>query len=132
MNVAHQAALSYTISWILLKFMSFESTMLSNHLILCSLLLLLLPAFPIIRVFSHEWALHIKWPKCWSFRFRSSPSSEYSGLISLRIHYFDGLVVQGILESPLLHVTLSPGSLFKIVPVLSTCLVCFILLGLFI
>ena len=82
-----QASLSFTISQSLLKFMSIESVMPSNHLILCHPLLLLPSIFPSIRVFSNESALCIKWPKYWSFSF--SPSNEYSGLISFRTDWFD-------------------------------------------
>ena len=97
-TAARQASLSFTISWSLLKLMSIESVMPSNHLILCSLFLL--PSiFPSIRVFSHESALCIKWPKYWSFSFSISPSNEYSGLISFRIDWFDLLDVQGTLKS---------------------------------
>ena len=78
---AHQASLSFTISQSLLKFMSIELVMLSHHLILCCPLLLLPSNFPSIRIFSNESALHIRWPKYWSFSFSISPSSEYSGLI---------------------------------------------------
>ena len=81
-TVARQASLSFTISWSFLKFMSVESAMLSNHLILCHPLLLLPSFFPSIRVFSNESALQIRWPKYWIFGFSISPSSEYSGLIS--------------------------------------------------
>ena len=84
-TAVHQASLSFTISWNLLKLMSIESVMPSNHLILCHPFLLLPSIFPSIRVFSNESALHIRWPKYWSFSFSISPSSEYSGLISLRI-----------------------------------------------
>ena len=85
-TVAHQSPLSFTISQGLLRFMSTESVMLSNHLILCCPLLLLPSIFPIIRVFSNELALQIKWPKYWwSFSFNISPSNEYSGLLSFRI-----------------------------------------------
>ena len=83
-TAAHQASLSFTISWSLLKPMSIESVMPPNHVILCHLLLLLPSIFPIIRVFSNESALHIRWPKYWSFSYSISPSSEYSGLISLQ------------------------------------------------
>ena len=101
-SVAHQALLSSTVSQSLLKLMSIESVMPSNHLILCRPLLL--PSiFPSIRVFSNESALHIRWPKCWSFSFNSSPSNEYSGLISFRIDRFDLLAVQGTLKSLLQH-----------------------------
>ena len=92
----------FTISWSLLKLMSIESVMPSNHLILCRPLLQ--PSvFPSIRVFSNESALHIRWPKHWSFSFSTSPSNEYSGLISFRIDWFDLLAVQEILKSLLQH-----------------------------
>ena len=81
--------------------MSIESMMLSNHLILCCPLLLLPPIFPNIRVFSSELTLCLRWPKYWSFSFSISPSSEYSGLISFRIDWFDLLAVQGSLKSSL-------------------------------
>ena len=84
-----QASLSVTNSWSLLKFLSVESVMLFNHLILCRPLLFLLSMFPSIRVFSSELGLCIRWPKYWSFSSSISPSSEYSGLISLRIDCFD-------------------------------------------
>ena len=97
-----QAHLSFPISQSLLRFMSIESVMLSNHLILCCPLLL--PSiFPSIRVFSNELALYIRWPKYWSFNFSKSPSNEYSGLISFRIDLFDLLAVQGTLKSLLQH-----------------------------
>ena len=96
---AHQASLSFSISQSLLKLMSIESVMPSNHLILCHPLLLLLPVFPSIRVFSNELVLRIKWSMYWSFSI--SPSSEYSGLIFFRIDWFNLLVVQGTLKSPL-------------------------------
>ena len=98
-TVAHQASLSFTISWSLLKLMSIESMMPSNHLILCCPLLLLPSIFPSIRVFSNESALHIRLPRYWSFSFSISPFSEYSGLISFRTDWFDLLVVQGTLKS---------------------------------
>ena len=94
---------SFTNSLTLLKVMSIESVMPSNHLILCQPLLLLPSIFPSIKVLSNESALHIRWPKCWSFSFSISPSNEYSGLISLRIDWFDLLVVQGTLKSLLQH-----------------------------
>ena len=101
-TTAHQVSLSSTISQSLLKFMCIESVMLSYHLILCHPLLL--PSvFPSIGVFSSELALHIRWPKYWSFTFSISPSNEYSGLISFRIDWFDLLAVQGTLESILQH-----------------------------
>ena len=96
---ACQVTLSFTISQNLLKFMSIESVMSSNHLILCRPLLLLSSIFLSIRVFSNESALHIRWPKYWSFSFSIRPSNEYSGLISFRIDWFDCLVVQGPLKS---------------------------------
>ena len=83
-GLQHQASLSITNSWSLLKLMSIESVMLSNHLIFCHPLLLLLSIFPSIRVLSSESVLHIKWSKHWSFTFSISPSNEYSGLISFR------------------------------------------------
>ena len=79
--------------------MSIESVMLSNHLILCHSLLLLLSIFPSIRVFSNDSALCIRWPKYWSFSFSISPSNEYSGLISFRIDWFDLLAVHGTVKS---------------------------------
>ena len=84
-TTAHQASLSITNSWSSLKLMSTESVMPSNHLILCRPLLLLPSIFPSIRVFSNESALRIRWPKYWSFSFSSTPSEEYSGLISLSV-----------------------------------------------
>ena len=99
---AHQASLSVTNSWSLLKLMPTESVMPSNHLILCHPLLL--PSiFPSIRVFSNESALRIRWPKYWSFSFRISPSNEHSGLISFRMDRLDLLAVQGALKSLLQH-----------------------------
>ena len=102
-TAAHQASLSITNSWRLLKLMSIESVMPSNHLILCC------PPSPSaftlsqIRVFSNESALHIRWPKYWSFSFSFSPSNEYSGLISFRMDWLDLLAVQGTLKSLLQH-----------------------------
>ena len=92
-TAAHQASLSITNSWSLLKFMSIKLVMPSNHLILCHLLLLLPSVFPSIKVFSNESVLCIRWPKCWSFSFSISPSNEYSGLISFRIDWLDLLAV---------------------------------------
>ena len=83
----------------LLKLMSIESVMPSNHLILCHTLLLLPPIFPIIRIFSNESALPIRWPKYWSFSFSISPFNEYLGLISFSIDWLDLLAVQGTQES---------------------------------
>ena len=97
LTAAHQVPLSSPVSWSLLKLMSNESVMLSNHLILCHPLLLLPSIFPSIRVFSNESALRIRWPKYWSFSI--SPSNEYSRLISFRICWFDFLAVQGTLKS---------------------------------
>ena len=100
---AHLAPLSFTVSWNLLKLMSIESVMPSNHLMLCHPLCLLHSIFPNIRVFSNELALHIRWPKYWSFSFSISPFSEYSGLISFRMDWFDLLAIQGTLKSLLQH-----------------------------
>ena len=102
-TAAYQASLSFTISWSLLKLMSIESVMPSNHLILCHPLLLLPSIFSSIRVFSNESALWIRWPKYWSFNFSISPSNKYSRLISFRIDWFDLLAVQGTLKSLLHH-----------------------------
>ena len=96
-------SLSITISWSLLKLMSIESVMPSNPLILCRPLLLLPSVFPSIRDFPSESALHIRWPKWWSFSFSISHSSEYSGLISFRMDWLDLLAVQGTLKSLLQH-----------------------------
>ena len=96
---AFQASLSITNSQSLLKLMFIELVMPSNHLILCHPLLLLLSIFSSIRVFSKELALRIREPKDWSFSFSITPSSEYSGLISFRIDWFDLLAVQGTLKS---------------------------------
>ena len=93
----------HTNSLSLFKFMSMESVMPSNHLILCHPRLLLPSIFPSIRVFSNESALHIRWPKHWSFSFSISPSNEYSGLISFRMDWLDLLAVQGTLKSLLQH-----------------------------
>ena len=103
MHAGHQASLSFTISLSLPKLMSIESVMPSNHLILCCPLLLLPTIFPRIRVFSGESALGTSWPKYWSFSFSISPSKEYSGLISFRIHWFDFLAVQETLKSFFQH-----------------------------
>ena len=102
-TAACQASLSITNSRSLLKLMSIESVMPSNHSILCHPLLHQLSTFPSIRVFSSESVLGIRWPKFWSFSFSISPSNEYSGLISLRTDWFDTLAVQGTLESLLQH-----------------------------
>ena len=100
---ACQASLSITNSQSVFKLMSIELVMPSNHLVLCFPLLLLPSIFPSIRVFSKESVLHIMWPKHWSFSFSISPSSEYSGLISFRIAWFDLFAVQGTLNSLLQH-----------------------------
>ena len=105
-TTAHQAPLSVTNSLSLLKLMSIESVMPSNHLILCHPLLLLPSIIPSIKVFSNESVLHIRWPKYWSFSFSMSPSNEYSGLISFRMDWLDILAVQDSQES-------SPTSQFK-------------------
>ena len=98
-TAACQASLSITNSQSLPKLMSIESVMPSNHLILCHPLLLLPSIFPSIRVFSNESALHIRWPKYWSFSFSISPSNEHPGLISFRMDWLDLLAVQGTLKS---------------------------------
>ena len=98
-----QTFLTFTVCQSLLRFMSIESVMLSNHLILCLTLLLLLSIFPRITVFSNELALHIRWPKYSSFSFSISPSNEYSGLISFRMDWFDLYAVQKTLKSLLQH-----------------------------
>ena len=98
-TAAHQTFLSIRDSQSLLKLMSIESLMPSNHLILCRHLLLLPSFFPRNRVFSNESVLHIRWPDYWSFSFNISPFKEYSGLISIRIDWFDLLAVQGTLRS---------------------------------
>ena len=97
--------MSFTISLSLLKLMSTESVMSSNHLILCRALLLLPSIFPSIRVFSNESDLRIRWPKYWSFGFNISPSKEHPGLISFRMDCLDLLAVQGTLKSLLQHHT---------------------------
>ena len=102
-TAACQASLSITSSQSLLKLMSIESVMQSNHLILCHPLLLPPSIFPRIRVFSSESVLPIRWPKYWRFSFSISPSNEYSGLISFRIDWFDLFAVQGTLKSLLQH-----------------------------
>ena len=98
-TAAHQAALSITNSWSLLKLVSIESVMPSNHLILCHPLLLLPPIPPSTMVFSNESTLHMRWPKYWSFSLSISPSNEYSGLVSFRMDWLDFLAVQGTLKS---------------------------------
>ena len=98
-----QASLSITNSRSLPKLMPIGSMMPSNHLILCRPLLLLPSIFPSIRVFSNESALHLRWPKCWSFSFNISLSNEHPGLISFRMDWLDLLEVQGTLKSLLQH-----------------------------
>ena len=98
-TAACQASLSITNSRSLLKLMSFELVMPSNHLILCHLLFLLSLILPSIRVFSDESVLHIRWPNYWSFSFSISSSNEYSGLVSFRMDWLYLLAVQGILKS---------------------------------
>ena len=98
-TTAHQASLSIINSRSLLKLMSIESVMPSNHLILCGTLLLLRSIFPSIRIFSYESVLHIRWPKQWSFSFNISPSNEYSGLISFSMDWLDLLAAQVSQES---------------------------------
>ena len=102
-TAAYQASLLFTISRSLLKLMSIESVMPSNHLIFCHPLLLLPSIFPCMRVFSNDSALHIKWPEYWSFSSSISPSNEYLGLMFFRIEWFDLLVVPGTFKSLLQH-----------------------------
>ena len=102
-TAAHQASLSITNSWSLLKLMSIELVMPFSHLILCRPLLLLPSIFPNIRVLSNESALRIRWPKYWSFSFSISPSNEYLGLISFRMDWLDLLAVHRTLKSLLQH-----------------------------
>ena len=114
-TAACQAPLSFTVSQNLLRFMSIESVMPSNHLILCCPLLILPSIFPSIRIFSKESVLHIRGPKYWSFSFSISPSNEYSGLISFRMDWFDRLAVQGTLKS-LSNITLQKHQFFSTQP----------------
>ena len=102
-TAARQASLSITISQSLLKLMSIELVMPSNHFILCRPLLLLPSIFPSIRVYSNESALRIRWTEYWCFSFSVSPSNEYSGMISFKIDWFDLLGVQGTLKSLFQH-----------------------------
>ena len=102
-TVACQASLAITNSWSLLRFMSIESVMPSNHLIRCCPLLLPPSIFPRIRIFSNQSALHIRWPKYLNFSFSISPSNEYSGLTSFRMDWLDLLAGQGTLKSLLQH-----------------------------
>ena len=118
-TAAHQASLSITNSWSLLKLMSIESVMPSNHLILCCPLLCLPSIFPSIRVFSNESVICIRWPKYWSCSFSISPYNEYPGLISYKMDWLDFLAVQGTLKSLLQHhsskASILRGSAFFIV-----------------
>ena len=118
-TAAHQASLSFTTSQSLLKLMCIELVMPFNHLVLCGPLLLPPSIFPSIRVFSNESAVCIRWLKYWSFSFSISSSSEYSGLIPLRLDWFDLLAVQGTLKSLLQHrsskASILQGSAFYIV-----------------
>ena len=102
-TAACQASLSITNSWSLLKLMSIESVMPSNHLILCHPLLLPPSVFPSIRLFSNELVVRIRWPKYWSFSFSISPSNEHPGLISFRMDWLNLLTVLGTLKSLLQH-----------------------------
>ena len=102
-TAAHQAPLSFTNFWRLLKLVSIELVMSSNHLVLCHPLVLLPSIFPNIRLFSNESVLCIRWPNYWSFSFSISPTNEYSGLISFRMDWFDLFAVQGTLKSLLQH-----------------------------
>ena len=111
-TTAHQASLCITNSWSLLKLMSIESVIPSNHLTLCRPLLLH-SIFPSIRVFSNESVLCIRWTKYWSFSFSISPSNEYSGLLSFRIDWFDLLIIQGTLKSLLQHHSLKVSILWR-------------------
>ena len=101
----------HQLPWSLLRLMPIESVMPPNHLILCHSLLLPLSIFPSIRLISNESALHIRWPKYWSFSFSISPSNEYSGLISFRMDGLDLLAVQGNLKSLLQHHSSKPSIL---------------------
>ena len=103
LTAAHQASLSITNSWSLLRLMSIELVMPSNHLILCHPLLLSPSIFPSIRVFPNESILCIRWPKDWSFRFSLIPSNKYLGLISFTMDWLDLLAVQGTLKNLLQH-----------------------------
>ena len=111
-TAANQTSLSFSIPLSLLKLISIESVMPSNRLIPCHSLLLLPSIFPSIRVFSNEVALHIRWPKYWSFSFSISPSNEYLRLISFRIDWFDLSAVQETLKSLLQHYSLKASILW--------------------
>ena len=120
-TAAPQASLSFSLSQSLLRLVSIESVMLSNHLIFCHPLLLLPSIFPSIRVFSNESALCIRWPKYWSFSFSIRLSNEYSGLIFFRIDWIDLLAVPGALKSLLQHHNFKSS----ILPLLLLLLSCF-------
>ena len=111
-DCSSQTSLSFIISQSMLKLKSIESMMPSNHLILCCPLLFLPSIFPIIRVFSNESVLHIRWPEYWSSTFSISPSNDYSGLIYFRIDWFDLLAVQGTLKNLLQHHSLKASILW--------------------
>ena len=113
-TAACQESLSITNPWSLLKLMSIESVMPSNHLILCHPLLLLPSVFPSIRVFSNESALCVRWPKYWSFSFNISPSNAHPGLISFRMDWLDLLAFQGTLKSLLQHHSLKASILWRL------------------
>ena len=113
---ARQASLSFTISQSLLKLMSIESVITSNHLILCLHFLLLPSILPSIKVFSSELALCIRWPKYWSFCFSISPCNKYSGLISFRTDWFDLLSVQVILKNISSTITVHKPQFFSAQP----------------
>ena len=113
-TAASQAPLSITNFWSLLKLLSIESVMPSNHLILCGPLLLPPSIFPNIKVFSNELVLHIRWPEYWSFTFSISPSNEYSGLISFRMDWLDLLAVQRTLKSLLQHQSSKASILWRL------------------
>ena len=112
-TAAHQASLSITNSWSLLKLKSIEPLMSSNHLILCHPLLLPPSIFPSIRTFSNESVLCIRWPTCWSFSFSITPFNDYSGLISFRMDWLDLLAVQGTLKSLLQHQSLWHSDIYS-------------------
>ena len=112
-TTARQASLSITNTWSPPKPMSIESVMPSSDLILCHHLFLLPSIFPSIRVFSSESALHIRWPKYWSFSFNISPTNEHPGLISFRMDWLDLLAVQGTLKSLLQHNNSSKASILQ-------------------
>ena len=111
-TAAHQASLSITNSWSLLKLVSIESVMSSKYLVLCCSLLLPSSIFPNIRVFSNESVLYTRWPEYWSFSFSISPSKEYSRLISFRMNWLDLLAVQETLKSLLQHHSLKASILW--------------------